>query len=152
MQDHTGFERKSNGVEIVGIVRCDVLHRGRIGFVALLPSVFAMRASFGQSLNIFHFIRPRRGSELESLLNGLISFRRRDVHVLVHIHVAAVGQCHSPEGHSGLRVELRSSAEGAHSFGTIESENELQTLVELFLRFGVFGGDGMVGVPETGGE
>src|SRR6516165_8187838 len=124
MQDHAGFERKSSCVEIIGIVRDKVLHCGRIGFVALLPiSVSAMPTSFREGLNIFALVRWRGGTELESLLNGLVSFRRRDVHVLVHIHVAAIGQGLSPEGHGGLRIELRGTAKRAHGFGAIEAKN-----------------------------
>ena len=85
-------------------------------------------------------------------MNGVVSFRRRDIHVLAHVHVAAVGECHSPVGHGGLRVELRGAPEEAHGFGAIEAENQLQTLVEVFLYFRVFGGDRMIGVPETGEE
>ena len=51
------LEGGRGGGEIIGIVRSEVLHRGRIDFVALLPiSVFAMSASFSEGLNIFAFI------------------------------------------------------------------------------------------------
>src|SRR5215469_5042029 len=153
MQNHAGFERKSGSVEIIGIVRGKVLHCGRIGFVALLPvSVCTMPTSFREGLNIFALVRWRGGTELESLLNGLVSFRRRDVHVLVHIHVAAIGQGHSPVRHGGLRIELRGMTKRTHGFGAIEAKSELQTLIEVFLCFGAFGSYRVIRVPEIGEE
>src|SRR6516165_9339244 len=153
MQDHAGFERKSSCVEIIGIVRGKALHCGRVGFVALLPiSASAMPTSFREDLNIFALVRWRDGTEVESLLNGLVSFRRRDVHILVHIHVASVGQGHSPVGHGGLRIELRGVAKRTYGFGAIEAKSELQTLIEVFLCFGVFGSYRVIWVPEIGEE
>src|SRR5688572_25481832 len=56
----------------------------------------------------------------------------------------------SPIGHGRAGIELRDAPEEARGLVVIEAVQEHQTLIEKGLRLGIFRGDWVVMVPESG--